>query len=58
MRVAQEKPLVERHIQPALADGLRHFRVVLLHGPRQSGKTTIARNLAQELGGTYWTLAG
>ena len=56
MLVEPEKPLVARHIQLALADGLRHFRVVLLHGPRQSGKTTIARNLAQELGGTYWTL--
>ena len=41
--VEQEKPLVARHIQPALTDGLRHFRVVLLHGPRQtrSSLTTI-----------------
>ncbi len=32
------------------------FRVVVLHGARQTGKTTLARQVAQERGGTYLTL--
>ena len=37
-----EKPLVERRIVPVLREALRSFRVVILHGPRQAGKTTAA----------------
>ena len=32
------------------------FRVVLLHGARQSGKTTLARLVVEHQGGTYTTL--
>lgn len=32
------------------------FRVVVLHGARQSGKTTLVRQVATALGGTYATL--
>ena len=32
------------------------FRAVVLHGARQSGKTTLARQVAAERGGTYTTL--
>ena len=32
------------------------FRVVVVHGPRQSGKSTLARTLATARGGTYVTL--
>ena len=41
---------------PALDDALAIFRVVLIHGPRQSGKTTIAQSVAQQKKGTYWNL--
>ncbi|MCQ3804159.1 MAG: ATP-binding protein [bacterium] len=47
---------VERHIRPVLDKALDHFRVVVLHGARQSGKTTLARLVAQERGGTYVSL--
>ena len=30
---------VERHIRPAVESAVEAFRVVLIHGPRQSGKT-------------------
>ena len=47
---------VERHIRPAVESAVEAFRVVLIHGPRQSGKTTIAKAVADHLGGTYWSL--
>lgn len=37
-------------------EALEVFRVVVLHGARQSGKTTLARQIADERGGTYQTL--
>ena len=37
-------------------EALEVFRVVVLHGARQSGKTTLARQIAQQRGGTYQTL--
>ena len=36
---------VARRIEPALQHALDTFRVVVLQGPRQSGKTTLARRL-------------
>ena len=39
-----------------LDDSLETFRVVVLHGARQSGKTTLARQVAQRRGGSYVTL--
>lgn len=39
-----------------LDDALRASRVVVLHGARQSGKTTLARQVAQQRGGSYVTL--
>ena len=47
---------VERHLGPRLRDALDAFRVVVLHGARQSGKTTLARQVAEERRGTYTTL--
>ena len=47
---------VERHIRPALEEALDVFRVVVLHGARQCGKTTLARLVARERGGTYVSL--
>ena len=39
-----------------LDDSLEASRVVVLHGARQSGKTTLARQVAQRRGGSYVTL--
>ena len=39
-----------------MVEALKHSRVVVLHGARQSGKSTLARSIAAERGGTYLTL--
>ena len=41
------KPLINRNIIPHLREALSAFRVVVLQGPRQSGKTTVARQMAE-----------
>lgn len=48
--------LIPRHMGTVVEEALEVFRVVVLHGARQSGKTTLARQIAQERGGTYQTL--
>lgn len=48
--------LIPRHVGTVVEEALEVFRVVVLHGARQSGKTTLARQIAQERGGTYQTL--
>lgn len=45
-----------RHMGVRLSEALDSARVVVLHGARQSGKTTLAQALASERGGTYVTL--
>ena len=45
-----------RHLSSSLEDALDASRVVVLHGPRQSGKSTLARRIAAERGGDYVTL--
>lgn len=47
---------VERHLGPRVREALDTFRVVVLHGARQSGKTTLTRQVAAERDGTYTTL--
>ncbi len=47
---------IARHLSPRVSDALTGFRVVVLHGARQSGKTTLARRTAERAGGTYVTL--
>ncbi len=47
---------VERRAQQQIRAALDDFRVVVLHGARQCGKTTLARAVAAERGGTYATL--
>ncbi len=44
-----------RFVEPRIRDALADTRVVLLPGPRQSGKTTLGRKLAND-GMTYMTL--
>jgi predicted AAA+ superfamily ATPase len=45
-----------RFAAPRLAEALSDTPVVLIHGPRQSGKTTLARSVGNPLGYTYLTL--
>ena len=45
-----------RHLHPLVRDMLGEFRIVYLTGPRQSGKTTLARSVAAEVGLRYLTL--
>ena len=47
-----------RSIQPFLEELLTEFRVLYLTGPRQAGKTTLARAVAVNLGMDYitWTI--
>lgn len=47
---------ISRHIQPEIEDALEWSRVVMLHGARQSGKSTLAQMIAQDRGGTYVSL--
>lgn len=45
-----------RHLEPRVCEALDAFRVVVLHGARQCGKTTLARLVTEARGGTYATL--
>jgi len=47
---------VSRHLGRHVHEALGAFRAVVLHGARQSGKTTLVRQVATALGGTYTTL--
>ncbi|MCY4493153.1 MAG: ATP-binding protein, partial [Acidimicrobiaceae bacterium] len=48
--------IIARHMQPRLEEALDNFRVVMLHGARQCGKSTLARLVAAQRGGTYTSL--
>jgi uncharacterized protein len=45
-----------RRLTGLMRELLGQFRILYLTGPRQAGKTTLAKALAQELGMTYLTL--
>ena len=45
-----------RHISAEIDDALGAARVTLIHGARQTGKTTFARQICDRLGGTFATL--
>lgn len=47
---------IERHLRPRIEEALAAFRVVVLHGARQCGKTTLVQQIAQERGGAYVSL--
>ncbi len=49
-----ERAIVHRRVEPGLRRALDAFRVVVLQGPRQSGKTTLARRIVN--GGTFLSL--
>ena len=45
-----------RRLQPLLEELLAEFRVLYLTGPRQAGKTTLVKSVAENLGMSYMTL--
>ena len=48
--------LVDRQLGPRIEEALEWARVVMLHGARQCGKTTLARLIAARREGTYVSL--
>ncbi len=47
--------MYSRHLQPLLEEALTDSPVVLIHGARQTGKSTLAQALLAERGGQYFT---
>ena len=47
--------LYPRHVEPRLAEALADAPVVLIHGPRQCGKTTLALQVGDRAGYTYFS---
>ena len=39
--------MIKRDLQEKIIKGLDNFRVILISGPRQSGKTTLAKDIAR-----------
>lgn len=48
-------PIFPRYIRPRLLEALADTPAVLIHGPRQCGKTTLAQLVGEELGYRYFT---
>lgn len=47
--------IIPRQSEQLLAELIPHSPVVLIHGPRQSGKTTLAKLIGNRLGYSYYT---
>ena len=45
--------LYPRYLRPRVMEALADSPVVLIHGPRQCGKTTLARQVGDEAGFVY-----
>ncbi len=48
--------MIQRSIKPYIIEFLESFKIVTIAGPRQSGKTTLAKEIAKELGFSYYTM--
>lgn len=51
----KKPPIFPRYIRPRLLEALADTPAVLIHGPRQCGKTTLAQLIGEELGYRYFT---
>ena len=51
-----KNPMYPRSLQPLIEELLAEFRVLYITGPRQAGKTTLARSVANRLNMGYITL--
>lgn len=51
----KKPPIFPRYIRPRLLEALADTPAVLIHGPRQCGKTTLAQLVGEELGYRYFT---
>lgn len=51
----KESVFYPRYLRPRIAEALADSPVVLIHGPRQCGKTTLARQVGDEAGFAYFT---
>lgn len=49
------KPLLERYTKESLLDALEDTPVILIHGSRQCGKTTLAKSVGEVMGYAYIT---
>lgn len=47
---------IQRNIKPYILELLDSFKIVTIAGPRQSGKTTLSKEIAKELGFSYYTM--
>lgn len=47
---------IQRNIKPFILELLESFKIVTIGGPRQSGKTTLSKEIAKELGFSYYTM--
>ena len=56
MGVMGVEPFVDRRVEERVREGLASFRVVYLNGPRQCGKTTLARKIAADDEAEFETL--
>jgi predicted AAA+ superfamily ATPase len=51
----RQPAFLDRHAMTPLRNGLSDFRVVVVNGPRQSGKTVLLGQLHEQIGGTSVT---
>ena len=47
---------IQRNIKSFILELLESFKIVTIAGPRQSGKTTLSKEIAKELGFSYYTM--